>query len=116
MRDVYQNVWSPITDFFLESSCPIVDIFVVSLASWWDHLTLGAVWNTSGSDVHHFLVQDVKQRVCLHYRLCLPLSLDAEDPTVLEDGQTLGGTKPRFWIQSKKKPPHPPEPLHGAVR
>lgn len=39
-RDGHQNVWPPVMESLLESSCSIVDIFARSLASWWDRLTL----------------------------------------------------------------------------
>ena len=41
-RDVHQNVWVPVTELLLESGYPTLDIFAMSIASGWDHLTLRA--------------------------------------------------------------------------
>lgn len=116
-RDVHQNAWSPIVDLLLESGCSIVDIFLCPLPS----LLVGSSvcscwWNTSGSEVHHFLAQNIKYRVCLHHSLCLPLRLDAKDHTVLENGRNPGWMKPRSLMHRMKKPAHLPETLHGAVK
>lgn len=88
--------------------CPLPSLLGSSDYSCW--------WNTSGSEVHHFLAQNIKHRVCLHHSLCLPLWLDAKDHTVLENGRNPGWMKPRSLMHSMKKPAHLPETLHGAVK